>query len=208
MSCGVALERTVSDQVLAVLRRVRPHQSVPGRDIERIVASLSGDRIQYTHTGSASLFDLGRAQSIILASQSIPFRSRFHRVASYVVQFDIHTTGDPVAVLALFLVWFKRVYCADLPSNREGVVRIGYILVDHGVIGVLLCDASVDVFMDISGNGMVNLTNVVNTSRLFVIWSSDANMSQGDVERSVRQMRRLLRPLGLDTHGAPDVSRA
>ncbi|EIW81892.1 hypothetical protein CONPUDRAFT_152792 [Coniophora puteana RWD-64-598 SS2] len=174
------LPRSTSDDIIALLSTDFTSGLVSGDLVSDItsacwkVMDLGVDDLAVLH----AVMHQDNVADITLAWESDPVHASVDSNAGHNVHFWVSAHDvDRTAKLAEFLCWFWCVHCGAEAALQCCIRRIGYVFVDGGVSGVLLCDSSIDLrrvdFLD----GFPQRTMVCVAERMFCAVSSCADIS-------------------------------
>ncbi|EIW81890.1 hypothetical protein CONPUDRAFT_72259 [Coniophora puteana RWD-64-598 SS2] len=167
-----------SDDIVSVLRQsADPEDEVDW--LATMWASITGSpNIDTGIVGNLGDVNVDACEKII-AWHAIPYGSPFRRIAAHAAHFVIYAGSEnrPL-LLVLFLQWFNRMYQSQSATQPSGIKRVGFMFVQQWIIGVVLCDNSVDVASDMSSHNLYRSTLVSDSGLLLYAQSSnrDANV--------------------------------
>ncbi|EIW81894.1 hypothetical protein CONPUDRAFT_164621, partial [Coniophora puteana RWD-64-598 SS2] len=194
---GTILPVSAGGDILRALRRMDPSPCHYAENVGCLAQVITGHQVS---GGSrqpvlpvVDLFGPPQEGDLLLAWRNIPTVGHWRPLSANVGTFYIRTTtSNRPLTLASFLLWFRRVYCTRVPAHREGIVRITFRFVDHGITGALYCDDAVDTSMSLRGHGLYDARVVELGGRLYVTASSSPKSSNEQLATWLCFARRML----------------
>ncbi|EIW78406.1 hypothetical protein CONPUDRAFT_138699 [Coniophora puteana RWD-64-598 SS2] len=168
----IVLPAALSSYVVNLVVQADGEPALQASILGRLAGLLTHNAETFGDIQQRQLFDANANNTIFLAWQLLPEYSRFRSIAVTSTVFWIHTDVNRALMLAEFLLWFKRVYCRRVSRGRQGLVRVGYVFVAMGIVGVLLCDEGADLCRSVIGHGVHEPSSVTFESRVFSAMSS------------------------------------
>jgi len=192
------LPLSTSGGILRVMDSVSGLECDLGHDLAQLASAIT---LAWTTVADVDLDTYGAAArdgDFVIAWQAIPVRHRFRpRIVNAATCWIERKGANHALMLSSFLLWFKKVYCEQIPNYRVGIVRIGFSFLTEGVVVAILCDDAVGLPTNtLRHNITPRVIDVAN--RLLVAASTDDSASEDELRICMAFTRAMLGRVGFE----------